>query len=425
MSWSCYDLHAMGSPVLSTPLPPCISDNDQINHHRYHADQPKSLGTRNSIKMNQYKESNANDTSLPISTQQERGQDSQGINYYHHNSQKHPQYSSPSLPDEENDHDYCFDLASTSLATYQTSGSIKTVSSDSGYGTIRQSSWNQRKTRQINHHPVPAQLVSLFDGEPIVCQDASLNNNHDLALPPSFDTATKACKDTRLSDLSFGKTRSLRQKTPFHRRYHEWTETPLNNTHTTNSSTSIGKPSIIDMFSVPDQLQSSASSPLLCKNRSKQQRQNQTTIVPVEHALQKLTMVPPVSSSPLPPMPEQQESSNIHGIPYNGPIARRKSTGNLTPQKNGSITRTSSEIVYENNLELIDIDGQVTGTYVSIINNRKDDALICSFTGIFFFYACLETWQCGWKRTVWNSLSVSTTLFLSSFFNEIFSYTSL
>ncbi|SAM02184.1 hypothetical protein [Absidia glauca] len=355
MSWSSYDLHAIDSRVLSTPPPPpCISDNKQITHHHYHADQPKSLGIRNSIKMNQYKESNANDTSLPLSTQQERGQDSQGINYYHHNPQQHPHYSLSSLPDEEDGHDYCFDLASTSFVAYQTSGSIKTVSSDSGYGTTRQSSWNQRKSRHTDHHPIPIQLASLFDGGP-VSQDPSLNINHDLTLPLSTNTATTASNDSRLSDLSLSRT-------PFQPRHDEWTETCLNNARTTNDSTSNSKPSVIDMFSVPDQLQSSASSPLLCKSRSKQQHHH-STISPVEHALQKLAMAPPVSSSPLPPMPEQQAPNSIHGPPYNEPMSRRKSTGNLTPQKNGSITRTSSEIVYENNLELIDIDGQVTGTY--------------------------------------------------------------
>jgi hypothetical protein len=374
----------MDSRVLSTPPPPpCISDNKQTNHHLYHADQPKSLGIRNSIKMNQYKESNANDTSLPLSTQQERGQDSQGINYYHHNPQQHPQYSLSSLHDEEDDHDYYFDLAPTSFVAHQTSGSIKTVSSDSGYGTTRQSSWNQRKTRQTHHHPMPIQLASLFDGGS-VSQDPSLDTNHDLTSPLSTNSATKASNDSRPSDLSLSRI-------PFQTQYDEWTGTCLNNPRTTNDSTSNSKPSVIDMFSVPDQLQSSASSPLLCKSRSKHQHHH-STISPVEHALEKLAMVPPVSLSPLPPMPEQQVSNSIHGLPYNEPMARRKSTGNLTPQKNGSITRTSSEIVYENNLELIDIDGQVTGTYVSIINNRKDDALTCSLIGVFFFfYTCLET----------------------------------
>ncbi|KAI8333119.1 hypothetical protein BC941DRAFT_455229 [Chlamydoabsidia padenii] len=383
VSWSSYDLYSIGSSMLSTPLTPLADDNKTTSstyeHATYHQGSHIGSNIPTEKGLDQLKEANSyhsGDLSLLLSIQQRRGS----------NDLQQHRTSLWSLPDEEDDIDWnhhhrpqsprtqSFGPSSLPTTPQSTFKSIKIPSTDSGYGTAQQPTPPQSTT-------VPLKLVSLFDQSqqhcPITPSSTSYqtyngsgtdDDDDDMNLQTTCDTSPssndsnkngKGSISSRLSSLSsFGKKFSLRQKTPFHMRYQEWTESHMNN----NSNT---KPSVINLFDLPNLDTSSSlvhpsvSSPLLSKSHQ------QFTITDKHHSSDnnnnnRANLTIQESTSSTEPLPTDIINSSSLGET----LTRRKSTSNLEGQKRSTITRTSSEIVcQQDSLELIGVDGQVTAKY--------------------------------------------------------------
>lgn len=380
----------MGSPTLSTPPSSLANDNrsNTSNNNQHATEQGLHVGNNIPTERGLYY------SNKEVSTHQR--QDSQGINNYSQH-----RHSLSSLPDEEDEINWdhhrrphsprtlSFGISSTSTPPQTTHKSIKTLSADSGYGTTR-----QPPAIPTSSH-IPLELVSLFDQQQH-CPTSTFQESYHASCtddeddsgidhqsvytsspigpstppPSSNDTIGKNGKSSissRLSaGLSLGKKFSLRQKTPFHMRYQEWTETRL------NTST---KPSVIHMFdpSEPPLVHPSVSSPLLSKpSKHHPPPSNMISLATEDSATEQ----------------QQQPVLDIAQLPPCEAITRRKSTGNLEAQKQPTIDRTPSELAdQQDSLKLIDTNGQVIGRYVRNAWKQSPDihANLLSFSFI-------ETW---------------------------------
>jgi hypothetical protein len=231
--------------------------------------------------------------------------------------------------------------------------------------------------------------------------DITQSNAYGVTTPPPSNGGSKNSKGSiasRLSSLPFGKKFSLRQKTPFHMRYQEWTESRVN-------SNSSNKPSVMDLFppsaadDMPSPLvHSSLSSPLLSKHPRTEQYQPMTTMEELSSTTDRTSTI---------------EQTIMDQSSIGESMIRRKSTGNLiTSQKRETIIRTSSDSVcQQSNLELIDGGGQVIGKYVSKKKRQKNRSTMplsllfnsCK-PSLLLLLKSVETRKRHWKRSIWNSL---------------------